>query len=405
MPQLYNDPAGGTPSTVGPQFNTHYWDRKSLIEAAEEMFFSPLADHKQMPKHYGKELKVFYYVPLLDDRNISDQGIDAAGATLTGAGGGNPGYGNLYGSSRDVGTITNKMPVLGEEGGRVNRVGFTRLEKKGEIAEYGFFTEFTADSLTFDTDSELYGHLSREMLIGANQINEDLLQADLLAAAEVLIWPGVSTNKGSMTGEGADPSLITLTDLKKMSVILDDNRTPKKTTIIKGSRMIDTRTIGNSRVMYIGSEMQIYITELQDVHGKAAFVPVEKYADAGSLLNGEIGAIPSANLRVVVVPTMMRWEGEGAAVGTNPGYAETGGNYDVAPLLVVGDQSFATIGLQGMGGKGKQKFRIIVKKPGKETADRTDPYGKVGFSSITFYYGFIKLRGERIALAHSIIPE
>lgn len=405
MPQIYNNPAGGNASTIGPQFNTSYWDRRSLIETAEEMYFSPLADAKQMPKNYGKELKVFYYVPLLDDLNVNDQGLDAAGATYA--------NGNLYGGSRDIGTITGRMPTLTENGGRVNRVGFTRLERSGEIAEYGFFMEWTEDSLMFDTDSELYGHLSREMLTGANQINEDLLQADLLAAADTKVFTGAATSLATMTGEAAvaaDDGLITLADLKRLSVTLDDNRTPKKTTIIKGSRMIDTKVISAARIAYIGSELQIYLTELTDSNGNPAFVPVEKYADAATIMNGEIGAIPAANLRIVVVPMMMHYAGAGAtATASNRGYQVTDvagtDKYDVAPLLVVGDQSFATIGLQGMGGSGKQKFRIIVKKPGEDTADRNDPYGKIGFSSIKFFYGFIKLRGERIAVVYSVIPE
>lgn len=480
MTQIYNAPKVNEPgnqSSVGPQFNTHYWDRKSLIDAAEEMYFSPLADAKSMPKHYGKELKVYYYVPLLDDLNVNDQGIDALGAarvtgtysvvfpsnplvvanasaaaavtaindnvssatgtavsiaTAGAADSGGVGFteialtansahyadetdadaviaavggvkmqnaGALYGGSRDVGTILSKMPTLTEQGGRVNRVGFTRLERKGEIAEYGFFMEWTEDSLMFDTDSDLYGHLSREMLAGANEINEDLLQADLLAAADVKVFPGVATSVSEISGNSGSVDLLTVGDLKRLSVTLDDNRTPKKTTIIKGSRMTDTRVISASRIAYIGSELQIMISDWAD------FVPVEKYADAATIMNGEVGAIPTAHLRIVVVPQMMRWQGVGAAEGSNGGYQATGGRYDVAPLLVVGDQAFATIGLQGMGGQGKQKFRIIVKKPGEATADRTDPYGKIGFSSIKFFYGFIKLRGERIAVAYSPIPE
>lgn len=401
MAQIYNDPAGGSASTVGAQFNTDYWDRKSLIDAAEEMYFSPLADAKMMPKHMGKEIKVFYYVPLLDDLNVNDQGLDAAGAQVA--------DGNLYGGSRDIGKITGKMPTLTEDGGRVNRVGFTRLERTGALTEYGFFMEYTEDSLMFDTDSELYGHLSREMLRGANEITEDLLQADLLNAADVKVFTGAATSVATMTGEnGAEHSLITLQDLKKLSITLDDNRTPKKTTIIKGSRLTDTKVISAARVAYIGSELQIYLTELVDAQGNPAFVPVEKYADAATLMNGEIGAIPAANLRIVVVPQMMYWAAVGAAVTTNDGFQSSdtgsGEKYDVAPLLVVGENAFATVGLQGHGGA-KPKFRIIVKKPGEKTADRNDPYGKLGFSSIKFFYGFIKLRGERIAVAYSVIPE
>lgn len=94
----YNDPAGGTDSDIGSQMNTYYWNKKALIEAKKEMFFTPLADTTTMPKHYGKEIRVYHYIPLLDDRNVNDQGLDAAGATMV--------DGNLYGSSKDVGTIT-----------------------------------------------------------------------------------------------------------------------------------------------------------------------------------------------------------------------------------------------------------------------------------------------------------
>lgn len=395
MAQIYNAPPAQA-SSVGPQFNTHYWDRRSLIEVAEEMFFSPLADVRNMPMHYGKELKVYYYVPLLDDLNVNDQGLDAAGASYAG--------GNLYGSSRDVGTISGRMPEMQEEGGRINRVGFTRLERSGTLQEHGFFTEFTEDSMTFDTDSDLYGHMSREMLGGANEITEDLLQIDLLNAAGVVVYSGVATQDSEMTGEGADPSVVTYADLKKLAITLDDNKTPKHTKIIKGSRMTDTATVNAARVLYIGSELQTTVENMVDGLSRPAFTPVRQYADAATILNGEIGSV--ADFRVVVVPQMMKWEGAGAAEGTNPGFDATGGNYDIYPMLVVGDASFATVGLQSSGKKnGKQKFRIIVKKPGKEQATTADPYGKIGFSSITFYHGFIALRPERIGLVKTIAPE
>ena len=78
MSQLYNDP-NGTPSSIdgagSSQMNTFFWQRKALIEAQKEMYFTPLADVTSMPKHYGKEIKVFHYIPLLDDRNVNDQGF------------------------------------------------------------------------------------------------------------------------------------------------------------------------------------------------------------------------------------------------------------------------------------------------------------------------------------------
>lgn len=397
MAQLYNAPPG-VASAIGTQFNTHYWDRRSLIDAAEQMFFSPLADVRSMPMHYGKELKVYYYVPMLDSRNVNDQGIDAAGVVVASGV-------NMYGGSKDVGLISSKMPTLTETGGRVNRVGFTRLERSGTLQEHGFFTEFSEDSLTFDTDSELYGHMSREMVAGANEITEDLLQIDLLSAAGTVVYTGVATSDAEITGEGSNPSVVTYMDLKKLSIVLDDNRTPKMTKIIKGSTMTDTATINAARIMYIGSELQITVENLVDGLGNPAFTPVRKYAGATTLLNGEIGSV--GDFRIVVVPNMMNWEGAGAAeTVANLGYSATGAAYDIFPMLVVGDGSFATVGLQGSGKKGaKQKFKIIVKKPGTEMATVQDPYGKIGFSSITFYHGFIALRPERLAVVKTVAAE
>ena len=66
------------------------------------------------------------------------------------------------------------------------------------------------------------------------------------------------------------------------------------------------------------------------------------------------------------------------------------------PILVVGDQSFTTIGFQTDGKS--VKFKITHKAPGEATADRSDPYGEMGFMSIKWYYGFMALRPERIAV-------
>ena len=482
MTQLYNSPSvsgGGVDSTIGSQLNTYYWDRRSLIEAAWEMYFSPLADARSMPTNYGKELKVFYYVPFLDDRNVNDQGIDAAGVTMSSdefyvtlprstvkvanagkaaaattinanvgtttvatagandsAGTGfatitivgpltskystevaadavvalNVGatkkqaYGNFYGSSRDVGTISARMPTLTEEGGRVNRVGFTRLERSGTLQEHGFFMEYTADSLTFDTDADLYSHMSREMTIGANQVMEDLLQIDLLAAAGTVILTGTATTVAEITAEGADPSLVTYQDLKRLAITLDDNRTPKNTKMIKGSSMVDTLTVNAARYLFIGSELQTVCEDMENSLGGAAFVPVRQYGSATTIANGEIGAI--GDFRIVINPQMMRWAGAGADVVLNPGYMETAGHYDVFPMLVVGSEAFATVGLQGSGKESDgMKFKIIVKKPGEAMATIQDPYGKIGFASITFYHGFISLRPERLGLVKTIAPE
>lgn len=377
----YNDPVGGVPSGIGNQMNTFFYDKKALIEARKEQYFGQLASTTNMPKHFGKSIKKYHYIPLLDDQNINDQGLDATGAVIA--------NGNLYGSSKDVGTISGKLPTLSETGGRVNRVGFKRKEIEGSIEKFGFYDEYTQESLDFDSDAELEMHIRREMVNGANEITEDALQIDLLNSAGVVRYAGAATQDSEV-----DATPVTYGDLLRLSIDLDNNRTPKQTKVITGTRLVDTKTISGGRVMYTGSEMIPTFEAMVDLHGDRAYIPVQKYAAGGTVLNGEQGSI--GHFRMVVVPEMMRWEGAGADATGNTTHHETGGNFDVFPLLVVGDQSFTTIGFQTDGKT--VKFKIKHAKPGSPESYANDPYGETGFMSIKWYYGFLLERPERIAL-------
>ena len=461
--QQYNDPAGGTASTVGSQIEIHSYQKQALIELKKEQYFSQLADVTSMPKNMGKKIKRYHYLPMLDDRNINDQGLDAAGVvidqtkfevtlpnlvqtyaveaaataaaaatnaisagTAVKTGSSTPwtvtnnkialgyttsalavalvaaipgtlkaqGSGYLYGSSKDIGTISGKLPVLSETGGRVNRVGFKRIELEGSIEKFGFFDEYTQESMDFDTDAELMQHINREMLFGANEITEDSLQIDLINSAGVIKYAGAATTNATVNAD----SLVSYSDLLNLSITLDNNRTPKQTTLITGTRMVDTKTLPAARILYCGSELLPTLKAMKDLHNNPAFVSVEKYSAGGVTSTGEVGSIDQ--FRVVIVPEMQKWSGAGAAVGSNSANYSDGANFDVFPMLCVGDASFTTIGFQTDGKS--VKFVVTHKKPGVETADRTDPYGETGFMSIKWYYGFMVLRPERIGLIKTV---
>ena len=485
MTTKYN--SGGTTSTIGGTVDgkasgqlsgDFFYQKKALIELVKEQYFSQLADVTSMPKNMGKKIKRYLYIPMLDDRNINDQGIDAAGVSIlstdfyvnfppvwiqleasyaaqvaavnaninTSARGaevvatagavdsGGTGYraitmsktsvrfvsdaaattivayaigavkqagsGNLYGGSKDIGTISGKLPALSETGGRVNKVGFKRKELEGTFQKFGFFDEYTQESVDFDSDADLEMHINREMLRGANEMTEDALQVDLLNSAGINLFAGAATANNRMAGVTGDvgANLVTYTDLMRLSITLDNNRTPKKTTIIDGSRMVDTRVLPACRVAYIGSELLPTFKAMKDLHNNPAFISVEKYSAGGTTMNGEVGSVDQ--FRLVVVPEMMKWAGGGAPVGSVVSYYSTAGRFDVFPILVVGDESFTTIGFQTDGKT--VKFSITHKPPGKETADRNDPYGELGFMSIKWYYGFMLLRPERIALLRTV---
>jgi len=418
----YNSPsstASGTASQIGAQARTDYYYKKAIIAVRDQQYFMPLADVRAMPKNMGKKIKQDVYVPLLDVLNTGDQGIDAdgtiiladtewsawnsagvvqgvsyanEGAALTGAGSGGSwaiNDQNLYGSSKDTGTITAKIPALTENGGRVNRVGFTRTQISADLLKRGFFTEYTQESMDFDSDSELLSHITEEALQGANELTEAELQSDLITSATA---NGTAYYMGGTNKLTVD-EIVTYTDLMNLSIALDNNKTPKKTKIISGSRMIDTRTINGGRVMYVGSELIPVLKAMTDLHSAAAFVSVEKYADAGNVMNGEIGSIDQ--FRIIVVPEMQFAENGGASAADTAG---TGAltDTDIYPMLVVGDGAFTTVGFQTDGKS--VKFSVNHKKPGKEIASLDDPYGEVGFYSIKWYYGFMALRPERLGI-------
>ena len=362
------------------QLQPYAFERKALIDARKEQYFGQLSNTKAMPKNSGKTIKQYHYLPILDDRNINDLGLDAQGAKYA--------NGNLYGSSKDVGTIPSKFPVLSETGGRVNRVGVTRRTIESNLEKFGFYTDFSTDLLALDSDAELLSHITRELMNAAVEIQEDLLQKDLLNAAGTVRYSGTATSNATLS----NTSVLTYNDLMRLTIDLDNARCPKQTTVITGTRLIDTKTIPSCRVAYVGSELISTLDAMKDPHGRPALVPVQQYAAGTTVLNGEYGAI--AGFRIVVVPQMMKWAGAGSS-SSDPSFYLTGGKFDVFPFLVVGDGSFADIGFQTDGKS--NKFKTIMKK-GDELADMNNPYGDVGFSSIKWWYGFMALRPEWIGL-------
>ncbi len=444
---LYNTPSqnatpAGTASSIGKQAVMDYYFKKALIAVRDHQYFMPLADVRAMPKHMGKKIKQDVYVPMIDAANVGSQGIDAAEAVLTAgnwaawdssgvllnASGsssesnalGNAGAvdaaevgQNLYGSSKDTGAILNKIPTLRENGGRVNRVGFTRTQVEGELLKRGFFTEYTQESMDFDSDAELLSHIVEEALVGANEITEAELQKDLITTATSdgtayfcsgTASAAVPALAGSTVAAGATRTALKLAvdevvvyeDLMNLSIALDDNKTPKQTKVISGSRMIDTKTVNGGRIMYIGSELIPVVRKMTDITGSgvgSGFISVEKYADAGNTVHGEIGTVDQ--FRMVVVPEMQHDRAGGATAADTAGVSGKGGA-DIFPMLVVGDGAFTTIGFQTDGKS--VKFSVNHKKPGKEIASLDDPYGEVGFYSIKWYYGFMALRPERLGI-------
>ena len=368
-------------------------DRKVIIEESRKMVVSQFGGTANLPLHSGKVISKEVILPIMSDKNINDQGIDANGVTIV--------NGNLIGSSLDFNALGSVARIT-EHGGDGNRVGFTKTKVQGSISEFGFYIQHSEDAFMFSNTLKLEAHIKREMLRAASELYELHLASDLINGAGVIKYGGLASSLGEVTGNRGDvPSIITYEGLLKLTMALDDTRTPKDTQIIKGSRNIDTKTINAARYAIVGSELFPTFLRMKNVHGEKAYVSVEKYASAGNIAEGEIGSVDG--IRIIKNEFSGVFRGSGATVTTNDGYRATNGKYDVSPLIIIGKGSFSTIGLRGANsGTDIKKWKVHYIKPGSESSYALDHYGKTGSMSISWWYGTLIERPERLAVYYAV---
>jgi len=400
----YNGGTTGAPSTVdgaagNGQLTQYHYNKKAIIDIKDEMILSQMSGTMAQPKHKGKEVVKHRYVPLLSDENnnAGNVGIDAAGVEYAG--------GNLYGSSRGTGFITGKLPDLGEDSGRVNKVSFSRKEVRGNIVNRGFFFEWSKDEVNFDSDKKFKQHVTTEAVRGANQINEDVLAIELINGAGVNYYAGVATTDATIDAS----SVPTIQDLIRLDTELDNNKCPRDTKVITGSTLTDTKTVAAARYMFISPDVKMDFMAIKALNGvDDAFVPANQYEAATGnkkmikTIHGEIGKV--GPFRIVVHPKMVKLsDASGAAVGaawtsnvTNDPFRNDGSKFEVYANLVVGSEAFTHIGFEfGAGTAGK--FDVTTKSP-EELRSKENPYGKTGMTVIEFWNGILIERPEWIAV-------
>ena len=391
---MYNDPQGlrGTPvqSSVGSQqYERIFYTKKIIPALAKKRKFSKMADTIAMPKNQGMRIRAEVDIPLLHDANLNDQGIDARGVHIR--------NGNMYGSSRDIGKILGALPVLTEEGGRVNRVGFSRTWTEGTFNKFGFFFEYSQDLVNFDSDPQIVSRMYEKAMTAAEQVTEDALQSDLLNGAGTVIYSGNAISDETMD----HTAIISYQAIRRLSRALDDNQTPRETKYIFGSTNLDTRTATTYRTLFVGAEVLAILEQMKDHFGNPAFIHAHQYgAGISKLMEDEVGIIDK--FRVVYVEGMIGWNGAGADVDPQYGLASEGGKYNIYPALCIGTDAFTCISFDGSNGV-NNKFQIHHQKP-NQSYSLLDPYGEIGFVSIKWWYGIMFKRPERIGLIKTVAP-
>jgi len=402
MSQVYGN--GKSTATNGANVRVEALIEKGIRTAKKDIIFEQLVDSRTLPLNHGKTLKVHKTLYILDDANVTDQGLDSTGVKQ------DPNAnGNLYGGSRSVVDVTNGLPLLSEGAGRVNRVGVTRITKEGTLTRMGAFLEYT-DEVDKFSDAKMESQYYEKMGELAAELYDDYLQKELLGSCGIEVYGGIATSL--LTVSGVDGTTVSgnETALEYETILnvedsLEANYAKMNTSIIDGSRNAGTVPVNAAYFAYCGRDSVRTLNGLKDDFEQKAFVPARMYAAAGNLAKNEVGAVHST--RFIQAQRMMRYDGCGAVVGASPleGYKSTtltaaqatargqsgaGTYYDGLPIIYVTKGAFATVGLQG-----NKKINFLSKKPG--VASYEDPHGLQGIYSFNFFAGSIALEPEKMA--------
>lgn len=406
-------------SSIGAQINDKFWSKVAVKEARKKRVFSQLGDKLVQPKNYGDKLVKYHELPIIHALNVNDQAIDANGVKLvknkwyaydnagamTGSTSGyatkelakaaagatgsiKSGNGNLYGGDTDFAVIKGSFPALSEEGGKVNAVGMKRLTLEATVSEFGFHIPFTKKALEMDTETGLLARMSMEVGEAQGEIREKQIAVGLLSASEL---NRVYAGNASTIAEMGAGDVVSFQDIRGMEQSLKLARSPKQTKMIDGSTKIGTVVVGAGYAAYVPQELYPVLEDMEHA-GVRVWKPVESYAAAGTIMEGEIGKISAT--RFIEVEEMPKYAGAGASttdavddVGVDNMYT-SGDKYDVFPILYVGSDSFGTIGFEG------DVARVNTVMP---TADaHNDVFGKKGAVAISWYFGMLIYRPERI---------
>lgn len=418
----------GTDATYGQQSKVFFYDKAGIKAATQKLIYQQFASQRNLPTHTGQEYRVSVFHHIYDRLPFTDSTWNDMTATKEFSEEFAK-YGYL--SSRDIADVdltawgsdgrslndTDNGKRLLEGEGASNQVSIQKSTFTAKIHKFGEMLDYTEEVDLFSEDLMQLRYYE-ELGQAANRLYEDLLQMDMLATTNV-VYSGVGTSLDTMgTGIGVGtPDATTGRNtveeaykvnyelMQKVVTKLEMFRAPKKKAMLKGSTNIGTTPIQSAYVAIVGPQVRVDLENV--IRGTVyernfAWVPVHQYATQGNIIDGEIGSLHG--VRFILSESAMVYRGQGAAVdadyvgslsysaveetGTD-GTTVTNNYFDVFPILIPAEDSFATIGLMG-----HSKIVFSSKKP--TDIEKTDPYGSNGFFSYKFWYGSIILRPERL---------
>jgi len=381
--QSYNS---GTDSSQGPNATLAFYQKAGIKAANRVNVYGQWASKKFMPKKMGKTFKISKFMHMYD-RALSDGAFDSKG----------------YLSGRDLTAVQTLLAAtdgtgvsLTEGAGATNERTLQKVTVEATFARYGEMISYTDEVELFSEDA-MQVRYREELGELANSRYEDLIQLDMLSTP-TRAYTGTATSAATLgdgaAADGSDDALwkISYDSVRKAVRRLVRNRAKKNTQVVTGSTKIDTKTIAPAFYGIIDADTKSDLETLTRGSGAEAefvYVPFHKYGDAATAAQGEVGAMHE--VRFIESEGALVDYGKGAALPDD--YAGTlandGTKFDVHHILFPTQDSFATVGLKGMG-----RIKFHAKSP--ENVSETNPFGTKGFFSYNFFYAGIILQPEKL---------
>jgi N4-gp56 family major capsid protein len=423
-------------SSIDRQFTPEFVSKAVVEQPTRKRFFSKLGKVSNMPDNHGDTFTMEVKIPVFHPENIIDGNVDASTAELiknvfyaydangvligtfdandylgdslgdataaraaaqadaegtTGVATVKAGAGTLLYANASFSLVNGPIVPLGEDGGVINLINSRSKLISAKVGFHGTAVVYTTRSMKLDSRVKLLAQKIKDLSRATAEMQEMQAQHSILAAAEVntMIASATATSKSQMTS--AD--LLTWDALEAFEMDLRNNDVPMQTEIITGVAKLDTVTVDEAWPVYVHQSMIPTLRSIKGPGDVLLWEPRNKYAAGTTLLDGEIGAI--GNFRFISVPDMQVYKGLGGKVDDDSADAavkanrwQSGGYYDVFPLVVVGDDAHTTVKFNGSN---------VTAEHVKPTRDvHNDLYKSKGAVVSEWTYGMLVYRPERI---------
>jgi len=225
------------------------------------------------------------------------------------------------------------------------------------------------------------------------QQTSERLGTQMAETVEWIRWQTLVTGTNVVYANGAARAAVNTVvargDFVLASRTLQQNLARHMTRLVAPSPKYNTFAV---RAAYWG----VTHTDMEDdVRQCGGFIASEDYGTP-SKIEGEIGKV--GDVRVICTTTVPYWAGAGAAGGVN--VLETGGNADVYPIVIFGEDAYGVAPLAGY-----DSFKLLVLQPG--VARGGDQLGQLGSAGWKTWQAIVILNDswlERIESACTAVP-